>query len=522
MARRRRKGLSVRKLKEILRLSLECGLERREIARSLSVSHTTVNGYVGRAEELGLSYAGVEGMSEEELEGLLRREETGGSGSSAPDSARGRPHPDWDVVHRELRRKGVTLQLLWQEYKEVHPEGYQLSQFYERYRQWKKKLSLSMRQDHRAGEKLFVDYAGQTVPVVDPVTGGNREAQVFVGVLGASNYTYAEATWDQSLPSWIGSHVRALEYFGGVPMVIVPDNLKSGVSQACRYEPDLNPTYHDLAMHYGTVIVPARVEKPKDKAKVEVGVQVVERWLLAALRNRTFFGLSELNRALRELLEKLNGRPFKKLPGTRLSWFLELEKPALRPLPSVRYVLAEWKKAGVNIDYHVEFNRHYYSVPYRLVHEDVEIRATAQTVEVFHRGRRVASHLRDDHPGQHSTLKEHMPKSHQEYLEWSPSRIIQWAGQVGEACAQVVETILNSRAYPEQGYRSCLGIFRLGKRYSDVRLEAACRRAVTIRAFSYKSIKSILEQGLEQKPLREPSAAPPREHENVRGENYYH
>jgi len=518
----KRKGLSVRKLKEMLRLSLECGLERREIARSLSVSHTTVNGYVGRAEELGLSQARVEEMSEEELECLLRREEAGGSGSSSFDFARDKPRPDWDGVHRELRKKGVTLQLLWQEYKEVHPEGYQLSQFYELYRQWKKKLSLSMRQDHRAGEKLFVDYAGQTVPVVDPVTGGNREAQVFVGVLGASNYTFAEAVGDQSLSSWIGSHVRAFEYFGGVPRVVVPDNLKSGVSRACRYEPDLNPTYHDLAVHYGTVIFPARVRKPKDKAKVEVGVQVVERWLLAALRNRTFFSLEELNRAIRELLEKLNRRPFKKLPGSRLSWFLEMEKPALRPLPSVRYVLAEWKKALVNIDYHVEFNRHYYSVPYRLVQEEVEIRATAQTVEVYFRGRRVASHLRDDSPGRHSTLKEHMPKSHQEYLDWTPSRMIQWAGQVGCACAQVVETILNSRAYPEQGYRSCLGILRLEKSYSPERLEAACRRALAIRGCSYKSIKSILEKGLDQKPLGTSTLSPPREHENVRGENYYH
>jgi transposase len=359
------------------------------------------------------------------------------------------------------------------------------------------------------------------VKIRDRGTGKEREAEIFVAVLGASNYTYAEATWDQGLASWIGSHIRAFEYFGGVAEIIVPDNLKSGVSRACRYEPDINPTYQEMAAHYGTAIIPTRVRKPKDKAKVEAGVQVVERWILACLRNRIFFSLAELNEAISELLKKLNGRPFKKLKGSRLLWFEAIEREVLKALPQSRYEFAEWKKARVNIDYHVELKGHYYSVPYLLVQEEVELRSTVSTVEILYRGRRVASHRRDDQPGRHTTEREHMPKSHQQYLEWTPSRIIRWAGKVGEATAQVVEAIINTRQHPEQGYRSCLGIMRLGNRYSDERLEAACRRAIAIRGFSYKSVRSILEKGLDKQPLFPARQIPLINHENIRGGNYY-
>jgi transposase len=518
MARKqKKKGLSMRKIKEIFRLSMDCGMKKREIARSCSVAHTTVNEYIKRAGELGLDWPRIKEMDDGKLKGLLR-----GSGKAAKEGSL-RPRPDWEWVHQEVRKKGVTLQLLWQEYKEIHPDGYQLSQFYERYGVWKKKLQLSLRQSHKAGEKLFVDYAGQTVPVVDRSTGEVKEAQVFVAVLGASNYTYAEATSSQSLSDWTGSHIRAFEYFGGVPEIVVPDNLKSGVTKACRYEPDINTTYHEMAVHYGTAVIPARVRKPKDKAKAEVGVQVVERWILAVLRNREFFSLRELNDAISKLLERLNSRPFKKLKGTRLSCFEEIEKESLKPLPGSRYQFAEWKKARVNIDYHIELMKHYYSVPYRLVREEVEMRYTATTVEIFYKSKRVASHRRDDQPGRHTTIKEHMPKSHREYQEWTPSRIINWAATVGESTAQVVSTIMESRRHPEQGYRSCLGIMRFGKRYGNDRLEAACKRAIAIRGCSYKSIESILKNGLDKQPLaEEKSHCKPVDHENIRGREYYH
>lgn len=516
MARRRKgKGLSMRKVREVLRLVLGSQMSDRMIGRSISISHVTVGRYRRAVEAAGLTCADMERMGDLELMRLLqvgRREDRGEV----------RPQPDWQWVHREMRKKGVTLQLLWEEYKAVHPDGYQLSQFYKLYDQWKGRLKVTLRQTHKAGEKMFVDYAGQTIPVVDRQTGKTREAQVFVAVLGASNYTYAEATWDQSLANWTSSHVRAFEYFEGVPQMVVPDNLKTGVSKSCRYEPDINPSYHEMSVHYDTVIVPARVRKPRDKAKVEAGVQVVERWILAALRNRQFFSLGELNTAIAQLLVRLNSRPFKKLDGSRLSWFETLEKEALKPLPQSRYVFSQWKKARVNIDYHVELDRHYYSVPYQLVHEEMDIRYTATTVEVFHRGQRVTSHLRSFRQGHHTTKKEHMPRSHQMYLEWTPSRMIRWARRAGEATAEVVATILQSKRHPELGYRSCLGILRLGKRYTDERLEAASRRAIAIRSSNYKSIHSILENGLDRAPLPgTKKQSRPIIHEHIRGSEYY-
>jgi transposase len=453
-------------------------------------------------------------MTESEIEQLFKV-------GSCGQPLNSKPQADWGWIHKEMRKKGVTLRLLWEEYKNIHPDGYELSRFYELYKQWRMKLNVTFRQTYKAGEKMFVDYAGQTVPVTDRHTGTVKEAQVFVAVLAASNYSYAEATWDQTLHNWIESHVRAFEFFGGVPQIIIPDNLKAGVSKACRYEPDMNPTYHDMAVHYGAVVIPARVRKPKDKAKVETGVLIVERWILASLRNRTFFSIGELNKAISELLGKLNTRSFQKMEGSRLSWFEGIERETLMPLPQSRYVLAEWKKARVNIDYHMELNRHYYSVPYQLVHEEVETRYTSTTVEIFRRGKRVASHKRDDTPGRYTTLMEHMPKSHQQYLEWTPSRIIRWAGTIGKSAASVMETIMETRRHPEQGYRACLGIMRLGKRYSEERLEAACERAIVIGGYSYKSVQSILERGLDRIPLPNKPARIRIDHSNIRGQRYY-
>lgn len=514
MAGRREQELSMRKIKEILRLGLQCRLGIREIARSCCISHPTAKKYLAYARKAQLTYEQADKMDDNALYELLK-------GRSSAKGGILHPMPNWAYIHEELKKKSVTLQLLWQEYKAIHSDGYQLSQFCAHYRSWKKKLNVSLRQTYKAGEKMFVDYAGQTVPIHDRITGKVKDAEVFISVLGASNYTYSEASWDQSLPNWINSHIHSFEYFGGVTEVTIPDNLKAGISKACRYEPDINPTYHDLAAYYGTVVIPARVYHPKDKAKVESGVLVVERWILAVLRNRKFFSLNELNMAIKELLARLNERPFKKLPGSRRSWFENIDKPALKPLPETPYVFAEWKKARVNIDYHVELDGHYYSAPYTLVHEGVDLRYTNTIVEIFYKGKRIASHLRSNVKGRHTTIKEHMPKTHQQYLEWTPSRIINWAKKVGEKTAEITNIILNSRSYPEQAYRSCLGILRLGKAYSDIRLESACNRALFYKGYSYKSIKSILESGMDMQPLPEYKNTIAIKHENIRGNDYF-
>ena len=423
----------------------------------------------------------------------------------------------------ELKRKGVTLFLLWEEYKSTHPNGFQYSWFCQHYRAYAGKLDLVMRQTHRAGETMFVNYAGQTVPVVNRDTGELREAQIFVAVLGASSYTFARASWTQSLPDWIDAHCRAFTFFGGVTDTLVPDNLKAGVTHPHRYEPDLNPTYADMAAHYGVAVLPTRVAKPRDKAKVEVAVQVVERWILARLRHQTFFSLDELNRAIAELLVSLNERTFKKLPGSRRSLFEQLERPALSSLPATPYVFATWKKVRVNIDYHIEVERHYYSVPYQLVKLQLDARISAHTVELFHRAKRVASHRRSNLPARHTTVVEHMPRPHREYAEWTPKRLIDWARQSGPHTAQLVSHILSSRRHPQQGFRSCLGILRLAKTYSKERLEAACHRALTIGATTYKSVESILKHNLDSQPLPKPAASSlPITHDNLRGPDYFH
>ena len=515
MAARR---LSMRKIKEILRLHYEKGLSAREIARSLNIGRGTIKNYLDRIQEAGLSWPLAPEIDEATLEHQLFP-------SLPPVSPEKRQMPAMEYLHQELKRKGVTLQLLWHEYKEKVPDGYQYSQFCLLYHQWAEKLDPCLRQEYRAGEKLFVDYAGPTLEVVDSETGEIREAYLFVATLGASNYTFAEATLCQDLPSWIQSHIHAFEFFQGVTEILVPDNLKDAVTRPCRYEPDLNATYREMAEHYTTVIIPARVGKARDKAKVESGVLQVERWVMAPLRHRTFFSLAELNEAIRNQLEVLNHRPFEKLQGTRKRLFDFLEKPALKPLPVHRFVFAEWKTARVNIDYHIEVDRHYYSVPYQLIHEKVEVRLTDTTVEVLFKGRRVASHLRSSLPGRYTTCPEHMPKSHQKYLQWSPSRLIRWAGTIGPHTQKLVTFILENRPHPEQGYRSCLGVLRLKKRYPPERLEAACARALAFKAYSYKNVESILKNGLDQQPLDGSSSSQPRlpllEHENLRGRHYY-
>ena len=509
------KRLTMRKIREILRLRYDCRLTFGQIATSCGIGRTTVSDYLNRFKTSSLGWPLPPDIDDIRLEQLLFPSV---QLSRSPDRA----DLDWQYIHAELRKKSVTLMLLWQEYRAQYPDGYQYSQFCHLYRQWLGRIDPVMRQVHRAGEKMFVDYAGQTVDIYDVSSKQQREAQIFIAALGASNYTYAEATWTQTLPDWIASHRRAYEYIGGVPAATVPDNLKSAVKNPCYYEPDLNPTYLDMARHYQTAIIPTRVAKPKDKAKVEVAVQVVERFILAKLRHQKFFSLPELNEAIQRLLPELNGKPFQKLPGSRRSIFDAVDKPALKPLPKIPYQFAEWKKARVNVDYHVEVDRHYYSVPHQLIKKQIDVRITSRTVECLYKNQRVASHVRSYQPGRHTTVKAHMPKAHQKMAEWTPDRFIRWAEKIGPQTVQLIMTVLSSRPHPQQGFRSALGILRLAKSYGDHRLEAACQRARMIGSTSYRSVSSILKHGLDQKPLAESSHdIPAINHTNVRGSQYY-
>jgi len=440
----------------------------------------------------------------------------------APAVWRKHPEPDWAQIHQDLQtHKNLTLQLIWQEQRESNPDGYGYSRFCDLYRRWLKKLDLVLRQEHGAGEKMFVDYAGATIPIHDGQTGSVHDAAVFVAVLGASSYTFAEATTGQDLRNWIGSHMRAFEFFGGVPEVVVPDNLKSAVTHPSYYEPDLNPTYRDLGEHYGVAIIPARPYRARDKAKAEAGVQVVQRWIVAALRKRKFFSLEEVNQAIAELLVRLNERPFRKRPGSRVTLFAQLDRPALKPLPATRYQFGEWEKAKVNIDYHIEVERHFYSLPYALVHQEVDVHLTGETVEVL-RGVRVASHVRSWEPAKATTLPEHMPKAHQRHVGRTPSRLIEDARQVGPLTGELVEAILAAKRHPEQGYRSCLGILRLAKTHPVERIEAAARRCLRARAYNFQSMDSILKNQLDR--LQLPGELPSRpalDHDNIRGADYF-
>jgi transposase len=511
-----RKRISMRKIKEILRLRFELGLPYGAIGKSCNIGHTTVGECLRRAQDAGLTWPVPEDMDDASLERLLF--------PPPPGPAKSRPLPDWKYVHTEIKKKGVTLFLLWQEYKETYPDGYEYSWFCRNYKEWAGTIDVVMRFNHRAGEKLFVDYAGHTIPIIDKSTGEIREAQIFVATLGASNYTYAEGTWTQSLRDWIGSHTRAFTFLGGVPEIIVPDNLKAGVDKSCRYEPDLNPTYQDMASHYRCAVIPTRIRSPKDKAKVETGVKTVEQWILARLRTMTFFTLTDLNKTIRNLLEDLNSRPFQKMSGTRRSLFEELDRPALQPLPLEPYTYAEWKKARPHIDYHIEVHGFYYSVPYYLAKKEVEVRITQHTIEIFYRSKRVASHQRSYNPSQrYSTAREHMPTSHQKYLDWTPDRMSAWASKTGAATAQTITMVMKTRSHPQQGFRTCMGIMRLGKEYGQDRLEAACSRALTIGSPSYKRIQAILKKGLDRLPLqKEVPQTSCIHHANIRGPEYYH
>ena len=415
-----------------------------------------------------------------------------------------------------------TFRLRHPGWKSSAPKCSRYSRFCELFRAWKGKLAPTMRQTHVAGEKMFVDYAGATLEVIDGSTGEVCQAQIFVATLGASSYTYAEATWTQGLPDWIGSHTRAFAWFGGVPALVVPDNLRSGVTKACIYDPEVNRTYAGMAAHYGTAIIPARPYKPRDKAKVEVGVQIVERWVLARLRNRRFFGLAEANQAIRELLDVLNGRTTKHLGASRRQLFEELDQPALKPLPAATYEYAAWKQCRAGLDYHVELEKHYYSVPHGLTKQKLWARITDRTVEVFHKGRRVAAHLRGAANRRHTTVTEHMPSAHRRHANWTPQRMRRMAAANGPNTEALVELIMRRRPHPEQGFRSCVGILRLAKTHGGDRLEAACERALEIGALSYSSVASILKNHLDRQQSERAVDGPAIDHPNIRGPQFFH
>jgi transposase len=508
----------MRKLREVLRLRHELKLGYQQIGRSCAITVSTVHKYLKRAAAAGVSWPLPDGWDQQRLEAALFPPSSG----LAEHRAAVRPLPDFDVIHEQLRQhKHLTLQLLWEEYREANPDGYRYSRYCELYQRWRTKLDVVLRQEHKAGEKMFVDWAGATIPLYDRQTGQVWQASLFVAALGASSYTWAEATRDQQMESWLRAHVHALEHFGGVPALAVPDNTKTGVSKAHRYDPDLNPTYYNFALHCGFGIVPARPRKARDKAKVENAVQVAQRWIVAALRHHKFFSLEELNMAIRQLLHKLNHRPFRKKEGTRASVWEAIDKPALKPLPMEPFDLSEWSRARVNIDYHIAFDANFYSVPYNLVHELVEIRSTPTTVEILHQGARVASHLRSRERGKAVTDAEHRPKSHRAHLEWTPSRMTQWAATIGPNTARVFERIMSDKPHPEMGYRSCLGIIRLAGRYSAHRVEAACERALLTGACRYKSVESILRNSLDQTPPSGPPPASTPPHDNIRGSEYF-
>jgi transposase len=503
----------MRKIREVLRLKAG-GFSKRRIAASLGISATAAMECVQRARRVGLTWPLPEDLSDDALEQCLYPP------SSIKDEQR--PLPSWAEIHRELKRPGVTLQLLWQEYREQHPSGYAYSRFCDLHRAWEKRVSPTMRQTHIAGERMFVDYAGTKLQVIASTTGEILTAELFVAVLGASSLTYAEATWTQSLPDWTGSHTRAFSYFGGVTAIIVSDNLKSGITKACFYEPNVNRTYQEMADHYDTAIVPARPKKPRDKAKVEAGVQVATRWVIAKIRKRTFFSLAELNAAIRDCVEQINNRVTRHLGASRRSLFEEIERSTLKSLPTTEYVFAQWKQCRAGIDYHVEIDKHYYSVPYTLMRQELWASYTASTVEVFHRGKRVAAHRRGPPNRGHTTLPEHMPSSHRRHADWTLERIKREAGEIGPNATALVEVIMREKRHPEQGFRSCRGIVKLVERFDRERVEAACERALAIGTRSFSSVKSILDTKLDRKRPEKAADGPAVVHSNIRGPNFYH
>lgn len=509
--------LSMRKIRDVLRLKFANGLSERVIARSLSLSNGSVHSYLQRARVAGLVWPLPDGLDDAALELLLF--------PPAPASqAQARPTPDWALVSKEMRRRGVTLALLWEEYRAAHPDGFGYSWFCEHYGAFKSRLRPPMRQSHAAGEKVFVDFAGDMIDVVDPVTGEVRPMKLFVAAMGASNYVFAQARASEQIADWIGAHVDLFAFLGGAPKFVVCDNLKAAVTNPDRYEPGLNRSYLELADHYGAAILPARPYKPRDKAKAEQSVLIAERWILARLRNRRFFSAADLNTAIAELVADINARVMKGYNASRAELFATIDKPALKELPHEPYAFAVWKRCRVAPDYHVEIDGHWYSAPFRLIRELVDVRVADKTVEIFHKSQRVASHPRAPNRRGHTTIPDHMPSAHRRHASWTPGRLVACAEKIGPSTAALFEAIMTDRPHPEQGFRTCLGILALTRTYDNARVDAACRRGVSIKARSVASIRSILKNGLERAFLDEGerSDREPVRHGNIRGRDYFH
>ena len=502
--------LSVRTIREVLRLKYEIGLSNRAIARACRVSNSTVGEYITRAKQAGWTWPLPEGVNEEELYRRLFPEGEKPKGTE-------RPVPNWEEIHRDLSRRGVTLRLLWQEYREQHPDGYGRSQFQELYARWNQAHTTSMRLPHKGGEEMEVDYAGMTLSITNPETSEITQAQIFVAVLPASNYTYVEVQPSQELQHWLAGHVHAFEFFGGVPKILRPDNLKSGVKKPNYYEPDLNPSYQELAEHYHVAVLPARVRRPKDKAHVENGVQNVERWILAVVRNQTFFSIAEANRTIAPLLDALNQKEMLHLGKSRQQLFEEVDQGALLPLPEHAYEFARWKNARVNIDYHVAFEGHFYSVPHTLVGQEVRIRATERMLEIFHRDQQVAIHPLSTLQGHFSTCADHMPSHHKFVLNTDSDWLLREAAKVGPHTAAYMTAVLRSRPFPQQSFRTCLGILDLAKKYLPSQLELACQPLLLAKLLTYQDLKSELEHLPADRSIHPLPA-----HDNVRGDTYYH
>jgi len=509
---------SMHNFMEIFRLKFEMRLSFRVVAQTLGIGCSTVHDVIGRFNNLGLNWPLPDDYSADTLQTLL---------FPGRHYQQGKGLPDWLTIDTELARKGVTKQLLWLEYQALAgPDAISYSRFCVHYKQWKKSQRRSMRQEHRAGEKLFIDFCGPTVAIINPVTGEERRAAIFVAVMGASNYTYVEACEGQDMASWLNANSRCLSFLGGVPELLIPDNLKSGVNKADRYEPVINTSYQALAEHFKTIILPARPYKPKDKAKAEVGVLIVERWLLARLRHEHFYTLASLNIRLRELNHELNRRPMKGYGGqSRAERFILLDSPVLKPLPPYPYEYTEYKQVKVAPDYHVEYAHHWYSVPHELVGERLDLKASQRLIQLYRNGRCIAQHPRSDQAGKHTTHAGHMPVNHQQQGKWTPARLQGWAASIGPSVLGVVTCIQASKPHPEQSYRAILGLLNLQKKYGSERLEHASKVALLQGRPNRGFIDNVLKHNREQlllETFEEETTAPHLEHENLRGPGYYH
>ncbi len=508
--------LSMRRIRQVLQLHFDAQASARTIAGTLGVGRSTVQDYVARAAASGLVWPLAPELTDDELEQMLFPTPRGKPG------ARLHVEPDWSTLVREMKRPGVNLLILFEEYQAAHPDGYKYSRFCQLFRAFERRLAPTMRQTHVAGDKAFVDYSGKKVPIVDPLTGEVRMAELFIGVLGASNLTYADVTWTQSLPDWIGAHVRMFRFFGAVPRLLIPDNLKSGINKSSFYDPEVNLSYGRMAAHYNVGVIPARPRKPKDKAAVEAGVRFAQSYILGRLRNITHFSLADCQAAIAVALERMNGREMRRLGVSRRQLFETIERPVMQPLPEEDYEYAEWRLVRVGIDYHVEVEGFFYSVPHALLREQVDTRATAHTVEVFHRGKRVASHARRYGGRRHETLPDHMPSSHRRYAEWSPERFARQARAIGPDTEALILAVLARRPHPEQGFRTCIGILRLFRGLDAARVEAVSRRALEVGVLNYDSVASIIRHRLDQSAPPQAADGAPLLHKNIRGSGYFH